>query len=305
MPTLDDLPSLALFARVVQLRSFSAAARETGIAKSAVSRRIAELERALGVRLLQRTTRSVVATDEGLAVYEHSAALLSAASAAFDAAGATDGLVRGTVRVSAPITFAEMHLAPAISAFLGAHPDVSVELATDDRVVDVVEGGFDVAIRIGRLSDSELVARRLAEDRLVVCGAPSYLAARGVPETPEALVNHECLHYRLVSRAAEWRFRGGGGRPLAVPVRGRFEAANGGVLREAAIAGAGLAVLPSFMVAEDVRAGRLELVLEGARRAKIGIFAVTAHRTGAPPRTRAFLDFVARRFARPETIPRL
>jgi DNA-binding transcriptional LysR family regulator len=155
-----------------------------------------------------------------------------------------------------------------------------------------VESGFDVVIRIGRLPDSSLVARKLVTDRLVVCGAPAYLSARGEPRVPADLIHHECLHYALVPRADEWRFHG-----VPIPTRGRFEATNGTVLREAAVAGLGLAVLPSFMVAREIANGELRLVLEGARRAAIGIHAVTAHRTHAPPRVRAFLDFASRHFA--------
>jgi DNA-binding transcriptional LysR family regulator len=297
MIALDDYPSLALFARVVHHRSFSGAAREASIAKSAVSRRVSRLEEKLGVRLLQRSTRSVTATEEGLRVYEHCVAIVAAGAAAEEAVGA-EGEVRGTLRVNAPITFAQMHLGRALASFLEKNPGVDAHLSTDDRIVDVVEGGFDVVIRIGRLADSGLVARKLATDRLVVCASPAYLRAHGEPRSPEELVNHECLHYALVPRAAEWRFRGARG-PLTIPTRGRLVATNGTVLREAALAGLGLVVLPSFMVAREIAAGELRLVLEGARRASIGIYAVTAHRTNAPARVRAFLGFAARYFRSP------
>jgi DNA-binding transcriptional LysR family regulator len=295
MISLDTYPSLALFARVVHHRSFSAAAREAGIAKSAVSRRVAQLEKALGVRLLQRSTRRISVTDEGLRVYEHCVALVAAGAAAEEVAAGAEGEVRGTLRINAPVTFAQMHLARALAGFLALHPAVEAHLSTDDRFVDVVEGGFDVVIRIGRLADSGLIARKLAGDRLVVCASPAYLGARGEPQSPEELVHHECLHYALVPRAAEWRFRGSHAS-LAVPTRGRFTTTNGTVLREAALAGLGLVVLPSFMVAREVAAGELRLVLEGARRAAIGVYAVTAHRGHAPPRVRAFLDFAAGHF---------
>lgn len=296
MLAIDDLPSLALFARVVHHRSFSEAAREADMAKSAVSRRVARLEEALGVRLLRRSTRTLSVTDEGLRVYEHCVALVTAAAAAEEAAGGTRDAVRGTLRVNAPVTFAQMHLARAVAAFLLENKEVEVHLSTEDRFVDVVEGGFDVVVRIGRPSDSALVARKLASDRLVVCASPDYLARAGTPESPQDLVRHNCLHYGLVPLAAEWRFRDAGGAGL--PVRGNLVATNGTVLREAALGGLGLAVVPSFMVAPDVAAGRLRLLLEGSRKAEIGIFAVTAHRTHAPARVRAFLDFLTRYFAR-------
>lgn len=294
---LDRLASYALFARVVQLQSFTAAARQSGIAKSAVSTRIRELEDRLGVELLRRTTRKLALTEEGLRFYEHCARVLESAQAADGAlAGAGDAL-RGTIRVSAPVTFAQMHLASALAEFLAAHRDLHVELTTDDRMVDVVADGFDLIVRIGRLEEGSFVARKLAADRLVVCGAPSYLDRRGRPSSPEELVHHDCLHYALVPMRGEWRFRGRRGA-VDVPVSGSLTASNGTVLREAAVAGLGLAVLPSFMVANELARGSLELVLEGHRRAELGVFAVTSSRR-LPARTRALVEFLARRFARP------
>ena len=293
MVALDDVASLALFARVVHHRSFSAAAREAGIVKSAVSRRIAKLEARFGVRLLQRSTRRLSVTEEGRRLYEHAASIVAAATTAEEAVGAT-AEVRGTLRVNAPVSFAQRYLVPAIAGFLGEHPQVEVELTTDDRLVDVVESGFDVVVRIGRLADSGLTARKLAKDRLVVCAAPAYLAARGEPRSPADLAQHECLHYGIVRRADEWSFRG-----VVPPVRGRFAATNGGVLVEAAKAGLGLLVAPSLLVSDELSAGRLRLVLEGARRAEIGVYAVMSHRRHAPARTRAFVDYLAKHFARP------
>jgi DNA-binding transcriptional LysR family regulator len=295
MVPLDDYRSLALFARVVFHRSFSAAAREAGIAKSAVSRRISLLEHRLGVRLLQRSTRALAVTDEGARLYQHCAALVAAASAAQDAVGASTGAVRGVLRVNAPVTFAQQYLAPALAGFLADHRELEIELTTDDRLIDVVAGGLDVVIRIGQLAPSSLVARRFAADRLVVCAAPAYLDRRGTPRSVAALVDHDCLHYALVDRVAEWRFRSAG----PVTTRGSLSASDGTVLREAAVAGLGLAVLPTFMVTRELAAGTLRLVLDGARRAEIGLYAVTAHRTHAPPRTRAFVDFLVARFRRP------
>jgi DNA-binding transcriptional LysR family regulator len=287
---------MVLFAEVVQHRSFSEAARRAGLAKSAVSTRIRQLEERLGVRLLVRTTRKLALTDDGLRYYEHCAAIRASVEAAERAVAGAGTEPRGPLRINAPVTFAQMYLTDAIAAFLVRHPGIELHLSTDDRIVDVVEGGFDVVVRITRLRDSSLVARRLATDRLVIAAAPAYLAARGTPTRPEALVGHNCLHYDLVPRAAEWRFRGAGG-PLAVPVTGSFTTTDGTVLRRAALAGLGLAVLPHFMVAADLAAGRLALVLEGARRAEIGIHAVYASRRQLPARTRLLLDHLAAWFA--------
>jgi DNA-binding transcriptional LysR family regulator len=296
---LDDISSMALYAKVVQLRSFTAAANEVGLAKSAVSKRIAGLEERLGVRLLTRTTRKLTLTEEGVRYYEHCAALLVAANAAAEAVAGASTTPRGPLRVNAPVTFAQMFLADAIAAFLARYPDIEVHLSTEDRIVDVVESGYDVVVRISRLDDSSLVARRLSADRLVVCGSPAYLEDRGRPATPGDLIGHNCLHYSLVPREAEWRYRGAGGRPYSVTVAGNLSTTDGTVLRRAALAGLGLAVLPHFMVAADVAAGTLELVLEGARKAEIGIYAVFASRRQLPARTKLFLDWLGTHFAAP------
>jgi DNA-binding transcriptional LysR family regulator len=295
MIPIDQVTSLALFARVVHHGSFSAAAREVGLAKSAVSRRIAELEEVLRVRLLQRTTRALSLTDEGVKVHEQARALVAAADAAQEVAGLASGAVRGTLRLNATPAFSQLYLARAVTAFLALNPEVEVHLSTDDRMVDVVEGGFDVVFRIGRLTDSSLVARRLATDRLVVCASPAYLARAGTPREPADLHRHVCLHYALVPRSAEWRFRTGG-RTVEVSTRGPLSCTDGISLREAVLAGAGLAAVPSMLVAADVEAGRLQLVLEGTRRAEFGLHALTAHRTQAPPRVRALLDFLVSHF---------
>ncbi|HUM10265.1 MAG TPA: LysR family transcriptional regulator [Myxococcaceae bacterium] len=295
MIPIDQVGSLALFARVVHHRSFSAAAREVGLAKSAVSRRIAELERALGVRLLHRTTRTLSLTEEGVRVHEHARDLVSAADSAQQVAGLATGAVRGTLRLNATAAFAQLYLVRALAEFLVLHPEVEVQLSTDNRLVDVVEGGFDVVFRIGRLTDSSLVARRLATDRLVICASPEYLARAGVPRSPSELVGHACLHYLLVPRSAEWRFRQGA-RNVEVSTRGPFSCDDGLALRQALLMGAGLGRVPSMLVAEDVAAGRLQVVLEGTRPVEFGVHALTAHRTHVPPRVRALLDFLVTHF---------
>lgn len=297
---LEDLASMALFAEVVQRQSFSAAAREAKLAKSAVSKRISLLEERLGVRLLTRTTRKLSLTDDGLRYYEHCAALLRAARAAEDAVAGASTEARGTIRINAPVSFGNMFLAQSLAAFLQRYPEVDVQMSADDRIVDVVEGGFDLVVRITRLSDSSLIAKRLSADRLVVCGAPAYLAKHGRPQAPAELVGHNCLHYSVVSREAEWRFRGPGGAPQAIPVRGNFSSSDGSSVRHAAAAGLGLAVVPLFMVAKDVAHGRLELVLEGIRRAEIGIYLMFASRRQLPARTKLLVDHLVTWFGAPD-----
>ncbi len=293
---LEQIVDLALFARVVDARSFSEAARRTGIAKSAVSRRIALLEQRLGVQLLRRSTRALEVTSDGARFYEHCERVLTAARDAEQSVSAAGSSVHGLIRISAPVTFAQMFLTPAIASFLAMHPGLEIVLETDDRFVDAVAGEFDLVVRVTRLGDASFVAKKLASDRLVVAGAPAYLKTRGRPLRSEDLVHHERLHYSLVNTAAEWRFRGADRKPVSLG-RGSFSTNDGTALREAMLAGLGLAVLPYFMVARDVALGRAELVLEGQRKAEIGIYAVVARPRGLPLRVRRLVEHLKRHFA--------
>lgn len=295
---LDDLASMVLFATVVQARSFSQAAQIAKLAKSAVSKRIARLEERLGVRLLTRTTRKLSLTPEGLRFYEHCAQLVSAAEAAEESVSSASRIARGRLTVNAPVTFAQLYLGAPVAAFLQRYPEIELDVSTDNRIVDVVDGGFDVVIRVSRLAESSLVTRRLAEDRLVLCAAPSYLAQQGEPQSPEELLQHNCLHYALVPRGAEWRFRGKDG-PYQVPTRGNFSTTDGSLLREAAVAGLGIVVVPSFMVARELADGRLKRVLPAHRRGRIGVYAVLTTRRQLALRTRVFVEHLAAYFAEP------
>ena len=296
MTPYDDLPSMALFARVVQLRSFSAAAREAGIAKSAVSKRVASLESHLGVRLLVRTTRNLSLTTDGLRYYEHCAALLAAAEAATDAMREASAAPRGPIRVNSSIAFSQLYLAGAVARFLRVHPDVTVHLSVDDRFVDLADGGFDLVVRIAARLTGSIVARRIATDRVVVCAAPGYLARAGTPRTPDELIHHDCLRYALIPAELEWRFRAGG-KAFSVPTRGNFVASNGTVLREAVLAELGLAVMPRFVCAAELASGRLVTVLDDFVTGHMGIFAVMASRAHVPARVRLLVDFLAKYFA--------
>jgi DNA-binding transcriptional LysR family regulator len=294
----ETLVSLALLARVVENRSFTAAARSLGISKSVVSARVARFEEHLGVRLLDRTTRRVAPTEAGQDVYERATQMLSAADEAVLSVEEVKAAPRGTVRVTAPTTFTEMYLAEPFAEFLARFTHVRLEVVTTNRLVDLVAEGFDLAIRISRLADSSLVGRKLAPDRAVVVAAPAYLARSGTPRTPADLAHHECLRSVHLAASAEWGFRGlGSGH--RVHGGGRFVAADASVLREAAAAGLGLAVLPESMVAHDLESGRLVTVLDGHPRRDIGIYAVHPHRRFVPPKVRALVEFLAGRFARP------
>jgi DNA-binding transcriptional LysR family regulator len=290
-----DLADMAVFAAVARAGSYTGAARALGTSKSAASKAVARLERRLGMRLLHRTTRSVALTEAGTALEARAARMVEEAGAGAQAVAALASAPLGTLRVNGPVTFGEMHLAPALPALLQRNPGVRVELVLDDRLVDAVAGGWDVVVRIAPLSDSTLAVRKLAADRRVVAASPEYLARRGTPRVPDDLRNHDCLHYTNVSRAAEWRFRGARG-PVSVPTAGSVEANHGLVLRAAALAGVGVGVFPEFMVAAELREGRLvELLAAHALPRRTAIHALFARARPTPPKVRVFVDHLAAR----------
>jgi DNA-binding transcriptional LysR family regulator len=298
----DDILAMVCFARVVEAQSFTAAAGKLGVSKSVVSARVAQLEETLGARLLHRTTRKLSLTPEGAALYERCARVLAAADEAVTVAQGAADTPRGLLRVNAPVAFAEEYLAAPMAAFLAQHPDVRIELVLNDRLIDLVEESVDVALRItSRLQGAGLVARKLAADRTVVCASPAYLAQRGTPAAAAELLRHDCLIYSLLKVADEWRFRERGSKEVTVPpLEGRFSAASGAVLRQAALAGMGLAVLPTFMIAADVEAGRLRTVLDSSfEGVELGIYTVYPQARRPPAKVRAFVDRLVAHFRTP------
>jgi DNA-binding transcriptional LysR family regulator len=292
----DEILALIAFARVVEAGSFTAAAVKLGVSKSVVSERIAGLEDRLRTRLLQRTTRKLSLTPEGLALVEPCARLVATADEAAAAADGAGDRPRGLLRVDAPVVLAEDWLAEPIATFLERHPDVRVEVTLNDRFIDLVEEGIDVAVRVAsRLAGAGLVARKLASDQTALVASPAYLARRGTPETPEDLLRHDCLVYSLLKVATEWRFRepGGGRRELTMPLEARFKASSGAVLRRAALAGMGLAVLPTFMIASDLAARRLVPVVPAFVPLRLGVYAMHPQGKRVPAKTRAFVDHLA------------
>lgn len=289
----DDVLSLVVFARVVEARSFTAAAAKVGVSKSVVSARLSQLERRLGTRLLQRTTRKLSLTADGLALYEHAARIAAEADLATALAAGRAPEPRGVVRVSVPVAFSQLQLTAPIGAYLVRYPQVRVELLLSDQLVDLVAEGIDVAIRMSAgLRDSSLVGRKLAEGHTVVCASPAYLARKGTPATPADLLQHDCVHYSLVKATDEWRFRAGG-KSFGVPIEARFEASSGLVLLEAALAGIGVAVLPSFVVVEHLAAGRLQQVLAPFTFIKLAIHALYPSAGLLPANVRALVDLLA------------
>jgi DNA-binding transcriptional LysR family regulator len=294
--TMDRLAAIEAFVRVAECGSFSKAAERLHASKSVVSRQVGALEAELGARLLHRTTRALTLTEAGRSYFEQAARILADLAEANASVGQLQAAPRGRLRVSAPMSFGFLHLAPAVPDFLDRHRDVEIELAMNDRYVDLVDEGFDMAVRIGKLEDSSLVARKLAPARRAICAAPAYLQARGTPASPDDLKTHECLCYSNVGLAQEWRFVRPDGRPWPVEVRGRLHTNNGDALRAAALRGFGLAVLPSFLAGRDFQSGALVSVLDAFMPQDSAVYAVYPHARHLTPKVRAFVDFLVDRF---------
>lgn len=289
MPRLDEME---IFAEVVEAGGFSAAARRLNLSKSAVSKQVSRLEDRLGVRLLNRTTRRLSLTEAGTTFYAACRRVLDEAAAAEQAVSNLAAAPRGLLKLNAPMSFGFLHLGPAIPAFHARYPQVTVDAAMNDRFVDLVEEGYDVAIRIGALRDSSLVARRLAPCRAVLCASPDYLDRRGRPQRPEDLAGHDCLLYANSASPREWTLQGPRGRQT-VPVDGPLIANNGDMLCGAALAGMGIVRLPTFIVGHQLRKGRLEVVLADHPLPEQGIHAVYPHGRNLSPKVRVFVDFLA------------
>jgi DNA-binding transcriptional LysR family regulator len=295
---MDSVADIAVFVRVVERGSFTLAADDLALSRAVVSKYMSRLEERLGVRLLHRTTRRLSLTEAGAALFEASRAALEKMEEAQAEIARFQAEPRGRLRVSAPMSFGILHLAPALADFARAYPAVNLDLKLDDRFVNLVEEGIDVAVRIGVLTDSSLVARKLASTRTVVCASPAYLAEHGEPETPEDLAGHNCLLYSYLSTANVWRFTAPDGREVPVAVTGNLRVNNGMVNTEAAAAGMGIFLTPTFYVGEHLRTGRLRLILQGYKIADLGIYAVYPQRAHVPPKVRVFVDFLAKRFGR-------
>jgi DNA-binding transcriptional LysR family regulator len=293
----DRLAAIQVFAQVVETGSFAKAADRLGLSTSAASRHVADLEGHLQTRLLNRTTRRVSLTESGRAFYERAVQLLSDLAEAEQEASSAAVVPRGTLRLTTAINFGVRHIAPAIAAFMARHPEVRFDVSLSDRAVDLVEEGFDLAIRIGPPGSDNLVARKLGETRLLPCASPDYLAEHGAPKTPEELERHNCLTYEYVSPRHVWRFRDRSGAERSVRVAGRLHSNNGDLLAEAAAQGAGIVFEPAFIVGPEVRAGRLVPLLQEFVPAPVPIYALYPSRKHLSAKVRGFVDFLVERFA--------
>jgi DNA-binding transcriptional LysR family regulator len=297
MGIFDDM---TVFVRAVDVGSFAGAAQQLGIAKSIVSRRILSLESRLGTSMFHRSTRRLSLTETGLAYYERARRILADVAEAEDVASQLHGELKGRLKVALPMSFGYRHLSPVVTDFLRAHPQVDIELDLNDRRVDLISEGFDIAVRIGSLPDSSIISRTLAPCRHVVCASPAYLATHGKPQTPAELASedHLCLAYNNRPRAEQWRFLIDG-IWTAVPVKARYiHSNNGDILCEAAIAGLGIVVLPTFIVNDAVATGALEVLLAGYEVASPSILAVWPPSRHVSGKVRAFVDLLAKRFAK-------
>ncbi len=294
---MDRLQAMTVFAKVVEQGSFARAAERLSISSSACSRQVAELEAHLETRLLNRTTRRLSLTEGGQGFYERCVQLLADLEEAEQAAAQNAARPRGTLRVTTSINFGVRHVSPAIGAFLAKYPEVTFDVSLSDRIVDLVEEGYDLAIRIGSAGGDTLVARRLGESRMVACASSAYLKAHGAPKTPEDLARHSCLTYEYMPVRNVWTFRGKDGREHAVRVSGPLHSNNGDLLAAAAVAGVGIAYEPEFILGPDLKAGRLVPIL-GSYTSPLGpIYAVYPSRRYLSAKVRAFVDFLAQRFA--------
>ncbi len=268
-----------------------------GLSTSAASRHVAELEAHLQTRLLNRTTRRVSLTESGRAFHERAVQLLADLDEAEQEAARATVVPRGTIRLTASVNFGVRHLAPAIAEFLARHAEVRFDVSLSDRMVDLVEEGFDLGVRIGPPGSENLVARKLGETRLVPCASPQYLSARGSPKIPEDLAQHNCFTYEYVTPRNLWRFRDASGAERAVRVAGNLHSNNGDLLAEAAARGVGVVFEPAFMVGPDVRAGRLVPLLQEFTPLPVPIYAVYPSRKHLSAKVRSFVDFLVERFA--------
>lgn len=291
---MDKFQEMRVFAAVADSGSFVAAADSLAMSKAAVSRYVSELEQRLGVRLMQRTTRRLSLTQEGEVFLARCRDILAGIEASETEISTHSDKASGLLKISVPVSFGVKHLAPLWSEFLELHPRVSLDLQLADRVIDLVDEGVDLAVRIARLPDSSLVSRQLASTRLVLCASPAYLARRGAPKDPSELAQHEVVAYSLLAIGEQWQFIGPDG-PVTVKVKPRVWTNNGDSCVSAAVGGTGLVLQPTFLLSNELASGQLVEVLPEYRSIELGIYAIYPTRKFVLPKVRALLDFLSTR----------
>lgn len=295
----EDLNDVAVFVAVVDAGSFTRAAERLKVSRPAVSKQVSRLEESLGVRLLNRTTRRLSLTEAGRIFHERASRGLEDLAEARAEVTQLQEKPRGVLRINVPMSFGILHIAPLLPAFMREYPELSVEMDLNDRKLDVIEEGFDASVRISDLPDSTLIARRLAPCRHAIVAAPAYLERHGAPKAPADLKEHQVLSYSLQQSALQWHFLAPDGRPEEVTVGGRLQVNNSLALREALLAGMGVARTPTFLVGEDLRQGRLTALLGNYRSLEVSIYLVYPQRRYLSPKVRAFADFLAAKIKDP------
>lgn len=293
---MDRFEEMHTFVKVVETGSLSAAADRMGLAKSAISRRLADLESRLGVQLLNRTTRRIYLTESGDLFYQRCQRILTELDDSEQQISLAHGELCGTIRIAAPLSFGITHLSPLLNRFLREHGELRLDLNLDDRLINLMDEGIDLAIRIGRLEDSTLIARRLTSVNLVVCASPDYLREHGEPRHPGELNQHQGLTYSNLPDAQQWQFTDADGNELNVRVPLRMRANNGDVLMRAAIDGLGVMVTTTFIAYQAIEQGLLKPILRDYRLRDAGIYAVYPAQRHLPRRVRVLIDFLAKHF---------
>lgn len=296
---MDRSQELAAFVAVVDAGSFIGAVETLRMSKAAVSRYVDALEQRIGVRLLHRTTRRLSLTEDGRLFYQRAREILAAMDDAEAEISSRTQSPSGLVRINVPLSFGMSHLAPLWGDFLDAYPRIDLDVTLNDRVVDLVDEGYDLAIRISSLPDSSLVCRKLASTELIVCAAPAYLAAHPEPRHPHDLAAHRVLSYAHFSGRDEWRFTGPDGEVVA-KTRARVYSNNGDTCRAIALRGGGIILQPSFMIAEDLKAGRLVRLMPAFRAVALGVYAVYPSRKQLPLKVRCLIDYLSGAFEQPQ-----
>ncbi|PBB99130.1 LysR family transcriptional regulator [Mesorhizobium sp. WSM3862] len=293
---MDTLTRMRAFIDVVEAEGFSAAARKIGRSKALLSKYVRELEDELGALLLNRTTRQFSLTEAGHTYYQRASEIVREVDSLADAVRESSGDVRGRIKLSAARTFADAPIGQSLIDFAKQHPDIVLDIHLDDRFVDLVEEGFDVAVRISRLENSSLIARRLGPFSIKLCASPDLLAKHGTPSRPQDLSNMPCIVDTNGRSLANWRFKGDGEDSVSVTVSGPIEVNSPMAARAAAVSGLGFTILPDFIAAPEVASGKLVTVLDDRILSGSGIFAVYPHRRYLPAKVRVFVDFLVHWF---------
>ena len=293
---MDKFAQLEALVAVVELESFSKAAERLGVAKSLVSRRVSALEKQIGSRLLNRTTRRLTLSESGRDFYQRARQILNDLHDAEQQASSSVAALHGVIRLAAPMSFGQKHLAPALAEFMRQNPSIEFDLDLNDREVSLVEEGFDMAVRIGQLADSSLTARRLGAIRMLTAASPDYLQKNGTPAHPSELRDHQALHYSNIPTKLAWRFQSADGQQIDAQPKLVLRANNGEALAEAASAGLGIVSTPSFILGSYCKEGRLQPILSEFERASVGLYAVYPPGRLQPRRVRLLSEFLAQRY---------